>query len=246
MSRRNLVTAHQANYLPYLGFFQKILVSDLFVLVDDTQFVKRGAFGWIHRNKILSPNGPIWLTVPVKTHDAYFQTIAETECADNASWRRKHLKSVQVAYRKSPFFDEFYPGIEKLYSSDYRFLFDYSKDFIFWVLEVLNIRIPVQISSDLKLEGKGSEYVLDLAQKTNATHYLSGMHGKDYLELDRFKSENMGLVFQDFTCVEYKQQFGNEFVPYLSIIDALFNVGVEGTLALMRKGENYEVPEKEF
>jgi hypothetical protein len=242
MAKRHLVTAHQANYLPYLGFFEKISISDLFVLVDDTQFVKRGPFGWIHRNRILGPNGPQWLTIPVETHDKYDQLISEVKISQNTPWRRKHLKSIEVAYRKSPFYSELFPEIQDIYEREWQDLLSISSEMINWVLKVLKIETPQMRSSSLSLQGKSSDYVLELAQKTNATHYLSGMHGREYLDLEKFKEAKMELVFQDFKCEPYLQGKREQFTPYLSTLDALFSVGPESTRELLVKGSRYNCP----
>lgn len=242
---RRLVTAHQANYLPYPGFFEKIGVADLFVLVDDTQFVKRGPFGWIHRNRILGAGAEaLWLTVPVKTHDRYLQKIGEVEIDGAREWRRKHWKSLQFCYRSAPFFAELGPRFEALYERDWKKLLPLSAAMIELILDILGIRTPIILSSSLGLEGKGSDYVLELARKTEATHYLSGVHGRDYLDLESFSKAGVGLVFQDFECLPYAQGAASAFVPRLSIIDALFFAGPEGTRRLLEDGSRYQVPEK--
>jgi len=240
----HLVTAHQANYLPYLGFFEKISVSDLFVLVDDTQFVKRGSFGWIHRNRILGPQGPQWLTIPVETHAKYEQRIDEVKVSQQLPWQRKHLRSIEVAYRKSAFFEQFYPELQTIYATRWEDLLSISSAMINWILNKLSIETPQLRSSTLELQGKGSAYVLELAQKTGATHYLSGMHGRDYLELENFEKAKMGLVFQDFKCESYQQGLAKEFTPYLSTLDALFWIGPESTRELLRKGARYNLPNR--
>lgn len=237
-----LVTAHQANYLPYLGFFEKILVSDRFILVDDTQFVKRGPFGWIHRNRVLSPNGPQWLSVPIKTHGKYEQTIANAEIDQQTNWSRKHLRAIELSYRKSKYFDDFFPALKEIYSKDWTHLVDLSETLILWVMKELEIDRPVERSSRYGIEGKGSDYVLDLAEKGGATHYLSGVHGRDYLDLETFDKAGMGLVFQEFACLPYDQVYGKEFTSHLCILDPLFCVGKEGTLDLMQKGSKTQLP----
>ena len=243
-AKRHLVTAHQANYLPYLGFFEKVSVSDLFVLVDDTQFVKRGNFGWIHRNRILSPQGPQWLTIPVETHDKYDQLISEVQISQKTPWRRKHIRSIEVAYRKSPYFEELFPELNIIYEREWTDLLSISSEMINWILKQLKIETPQVRSSSLNLKGKSSEYVLELAKNSGATHYLSGMHGKDYLDLELFESEKMGLVFQDFNCVPYLQgKHAKMFTPYLSALDALFWVGPESTLKLLKQGSRYKIPD---
>ncbi len=244
MSERNLVTAHQANFLPYLGFFEKIYVSDAFVLVDDTQFVKRGPYGWIHRNKILTQKGPVWLTVPVKTHDAYDQLISQTQIVDDSTWKRKHLRSIEFAYKKTEYFEQFFDDIKSIYLDSHPYLLSLSRAFIEWVLRLLGLNIPIQLASNLKLQGKGTDYVVDLALKSNASHYLSGKHGLDYLDKEIVEEKNLKIIYQDFECKPYEQINSDSFESNMCILDVLFNVGVEGTIELLEEGSNYEVPPK--
>jgi hypothetical protein len=231
-----VVTAHQANYLPYLGFFEKILVADRYILVDDTQFVKRGPFGWIHRNRILSPNGPQWLSVPIRTQGKYEQTIAQAEIDQQTNWSRKHLRAIELSYRKAQHFENFFPELKGIYEREWTHLVDLSEALILWIMKILDFQRPVERSSRFDIQGQGSDYVLELAQKSGATHYLSGVHGKDYLDLETFDKAGMGLMFQSFTCHPYQQIYGENFTSHLSILDALFNVGKEGTLELLKKG----------
>lgn len=239
---KTVVTAHQANYLPYLGFFEKILVADRYVLVDDTQFVKRGPFGWIHRNRILGSSGPQWLTVPVKTHGRYDQNIADAVIDSQRNWSRKHLRAFELSYRKSPHFETIYPVLEAIYAREWTHLVDLSQALIEQVLQWLEIHRPITRSSAYGIEGQGSAYVLELAQKSGATHYLSGVHGKDYLDLPAFDSAGMGLIFQNFTCHPYLQLGQKSFVSHLSTFDALFNVGPKGTLQLLKEGGTINCP----
>ena len=240
---RHLVTAHQANYLPYLGFFQKILVSDLFVLVDDTQFVKRGAFGWIHRNRILGSDGePLWLTVPALTHDRYDQKISEVEIDNRRDWRRKHWRSLALCYAKAPHFKEHAATLEAIYAQPWTHLLPLSRALIEWFLAALSIRTPLRVASEYGITGQGSDYVLELARKTGATHYLSGTHGRDYLKTEDFAAASCGLVFQDFTCLSYPQGRGERFQSHLCALDALFWNGADGTRRLLEAGARYEIP----
>lgn len=238
-----VVSAHQANYLPYLGFFEKITRSKLFILVDDTQFVKRGPFGWIHRNKILSQGESIWLTIPVKTHDRYHQSIAEVEISEPANWQRKHLKSIEFAYRKAPFFNAFYPILEDIYTTKWNKLLEINRRLIEAILDHLDIHVEIQLASDLKIEGKSSDYVLELSQKTGASHYLSGLHGRDYLNQEDFQKAGLQLIFQEFNCLPYPQVSDTDFISHLSIIDAIFLTGADGTRKLLRDGARYDVPD---
>jgi DNA mismatch repair ATPase MutS len=231
----HVVTAHQANYLPYLGFFQKIHLADHYVLVDDTQFVKRGSFGWIHRNKILSQNGPQWLTIPVKTQGRYDQRIMDTIIDNNKNWKRKHLRALEINYTRSPHFKDLFTELQDIYNNNWTKLVDLNENIILWVMKKLDIQRPTTRSSNLDCKGRGSDYVLELAQKSGADTYLSGIHGKDYLNIESFESKKIKLSFQNFQHPIYKQQHNQPFVSNLCTLDALFNIGKEATKKLITK-----------
>lgn len=228
-----IVTGHQPNYLPYPGFFDKIIEADLFVLVDNTQFVKRGPFGWIHRNRIRTPDGWMWLTVPCITSGRFHQNIHEVEIANHEPWRRKHKKSIHWHYKKAPYFDKYWTAIQQIYEQEWEKLQPLSEAFLELFFEWLNIDTPVERATSLQVEGKSTEYVIDLCQKTNADQYLSGIHGRDYLEMEQFDDVGVELLFQDFSFPVYNQVYNDTFIPNLSILDLLMNHGPESREILL-------------
>ena len=219
-----LLTAHQPNYLPYPGFFQKIAAADEFLVVDTTQFVKRGPFGWIHRNKIRTPNGPIWLTLPVLHKGRYDQSIAEVELDPRKDWAKKHWKSLEWNYRKAPHWEEYAPGLKAIYEQSWSHLSPLTTAIIRWCLDVLELDRPVHIASELAAEGASTEYIIAFCKELGADEFLSGKHGRDYLAVERFPEENIELHFQDYTPPVYSPP-GEEPIENLSIIDQLFWTG---------------------
>ncbi len=228
-----LVTGHQPNYLPYPGFFDKISRADLYVIVDNTQFVKRGPFGWIHRNRIRTEDGWMWLTVPCITSGRFHQNINEVEIATEEQWQRKHRRSLAWNYEDAPYFEKYWPDLKTVYGTSWEKLQPLNETVLEHLFEFLGIDVPVRRASDLGVEGDGTEYVLDLCRKTDADTYLSGVHGKDYLDVDRFGEEGVELRFQDYSFPVYDQVFNEQFVPNLSVIDLLFNHGPD-SLAILR------------
>lgn len=228
-----ILTGHQPNYLPYLGFFHKIVLADTFVIVDNTQFVKRGPFGWIHRNKIRTPEGWMWLTIPVETKGKFTQTIRETMIDNSTPWRRKHWKSIEWHYKKAPFFHLYADSFREIYSREWSSLAELNQTLILKHIELLGIKVRIEIGSLMNLTGKASHLVLELCRKTGADTYISGIHGKDYLDLALFEKEGIKIVFQDFKHPSYNQAYPGEFVPNLSTIDLLFNHGPESMDILM-------------
>ncbi|MBI3099098.1 MAG: WbqC family protein [Planctomycetes bacterium] len=232
------VTGHQPNYLPYLGFFEKIARSDVFVLVDTTQFVKRGPFGWIHRNRIRTtdPGGWAWLTVPVITHGRFTQAIRDVEIDNRLPWARKHWKSLQWHYGRSPHFARYREFFQDLYSRKWDRLCELNTAAIRGCLEFLNLRPRFEIASALGVAGEATDLVVDLCRKSGGDVYLSGRHGRDYLEPGKFAAAGIGLEFQEYAHPVYRQAHEGPFVPDLSIVDLLFNHGPESLRILAGPG----------
>lgn len=232
-----LLTGHQPNYMPYPGFFEKIARSDRFLIVDHVQFVKRGPFGWIHRNRIRTEGGEgwSWLTVPVVTKGKYHQSIRETAIDNATPWTRKHWKTLEWNYRKAPHFSEYGPEIAALYERKWEWLIDLAEEWIRLLLRWLEIDRELERTSEMDISGKATEMVVDMCRKTEADGYLSGMHGKDYLDGEAFRSAGIDLQFQDFSCPEYPQCGSGPFVPNLSVVDMILNCGPASIDLLMGK-----------
>ena len=222
-----ILTGHQPNYLPYLGFFHKIARADAFVLVDTVQFVKRGPFGWIHRNRIRSSGaeGWMWLSVPVLTSGKFTQSIAEARIDDRVPWRRKHWRSLRLAYGRHPHFAQHAPFFESLYAREWAGLSALSEEVIRYLMKAFGIATPFHRASDLKPEGSGGDLILDLCGKLKADAYLSGVHGLDYLDPAAFGRAGIRLLFQEFTHPMYSQAPFEGFIPNLSAVDLLFSAG---------------------
>ena len=216
-----ILSAHQPAYLPWLGYFDKISKADVFVFLDTVQYEKNS---FINRNKIKTPQGPQWLTIPVKSKGHITATLRETLVDDSKPWRSKHLKSIEMNYRKAPYFNEFFPkleGIQMLPASNLAELC--WQQLQFWLKE-FNIKTKVVRSSYLAISSKKSDLVLDLCRHFNADQYLSGIQGRDYLDESSFYTNGIAVQYQDFQHPIYTQLWG-DFLPYISIIDYWMNCG---------------------
>lgn len=231
-----LLAGHQPNYLPYLGFFHKMLRADRFVIVDNTQFVKRGPFGWIHRNRIRTRDGWMWLTVPVLTKGKFTQKINETLIDARLPWRRKHWKSIEINYAHAPFFGRYKDALRDVYERKWDYVAELNTELIRRLMDLLEIRKELRIASKEGIEGKSTDLVIDMCRKMGADSYLSGIHGRDYLEREKFGAAGIRLVFQKFDHPKYPQCQPGEFVPNLSIIDLIFNRGPESRDILRGSG----------
>lgn len=213
------ISIHQPVYLPWLGFFKKIISSDIFVFLDDVQFEKNG---WHNRNKIKTKDGDIWLTVPVHAKNNILLNSIQIDNSSN--WSQKHAKSILLNYSKSPFFDEYWSDYELIYKKKFTTLLELNVILIKTILKQLDVKTKIVFSSELKTTSTGSDRILEICKKLKATSYLSGIQGPNYLKTDDFKKNNIKLIIQNFHHPTYKQLY-NSFLPNLSTIDLIFNEG---------------------
>lgn len=220
-----ILVGHQPNYLPYLGFFHKIYYCDVFMIVDHVQYVKRGPFGWISRNRIRTQDGEQWLTVPVLVKGKFDQSIKDTRINSTLPWGRKHWRSLQTNYGKSPYFSQFADFFDDTYNRKrWDFLCDLSVHCIHFLMKAFGIQKTVKISSEMDIQGKADDMIIDMCRKSEADSYLHGAHGKDYIEESKFSAAGIRSLYQDFKHPVYRQQFV-PFIANLSAVDLLFNHG---------------------
>lgn len=224
-----ILTAHQPVYLPWLGLFHKIALSDAFCYFDDVQYQVKD---WNNRNKIKTASGGAWLTVPVLTKGYRDKKIREIEINNTIDWRKKHWKSIFLNYKKAPYFDKYADFFEEVYKKDWQYLADLNEYMLKWFLEQLGIKVEYSKASELKFAGYKSGLVLDMCKKLKSNIYIFGTLGKDYAEKEKFATAGVKIYFQDYCHPKYKQT-GNDFVPYMGIIDLLFNEGDRSLEILM-------------
>lgn len=225
-----ICTVHQPNYLPYLGFFEKALQSDLFILYDTTQFKKND---WQNRNRICTPEGWQWITIPI-IH-SFGQKIFEVKIDISKKPLKNNWSKIQTVYGKAPYFKKYSEIFEKIYKSNYEYVSDLNCDIIYSIKSILGLETKFVKSSELDpLETKSTLALIDLCKIVNADTYISGSEGKNYLEADLFKEAGIELKFQNYKHPEYKQFNNNIFQPYMSIIDLLFNCGKDSIDILKR------------
>lgn len=225
------VVIHQPDFLPYIGFFHRFLLADLWVVLDNVQFLAGGIKSWHNRDKIKTPQGERWLTVGIKKVPT--ETMINEVFLANDDWEKKNLNLLRENYRKAPFFGEIFPRVEKLYSHDCVKLVDFNMRSIEMLMEMFDIRIKTVFASTLKAAGKKTERLVDICKKVGATTYLTGVGSKDYLQEPLFEAEGIKVIWQDFKHPVYPQLHG-EFMPYLSSIDLLFNCGIEKSREILR------------
>ena len=221
----------QPMYLPWMGYFGLIDIADVFVFYDDVQFVERS---WQRRNKIKMPNGNwIWLSIPVL--QKFRPKINEVKINNDINWAEKHWKSMKHAYSKAPFFKDYVPIFEQVYEKRWEYLVDLDIALIKKITELLGLNdIKFILSSELKVEGKKTDRLINILNKIGADEYISGPAAKAYIEPIKFKRTGIILYWYEFNHPTYPQPYG-DFVPYMSVIDLLFNTG-KNAINYIREG----------
>ena len=210
-----IVAIHQPNYLGNLPFFHKIKKSDVFVFLDNVQYTKNG---WTNRNKIKVPRGTQWLTVPIL--HKHNQLIKDVRIDNSTDWRKKHLKTFEMNYKKAPCY---YPVMDLIdhiyYEREWKYLANLNIALINEITDCSEFPI---VSSFYGCKGRATDLLINIVKDVGGDTYLSGHGAKNYLEEKKFEKAGIKLIYSDFEHPIYDQQWGL-FVPNLSVIDALFN-----------------------
>ena len=212
----------QSNYIPWKGYFDLINMVDEFILFDDMQYTRRD---WRNRNKIKTPNGLTWLTIPVQVKGKFFQKIKETIISD-LNWKNDHWKIITHNYSKAKYFHHYKDFFEELYlDSNDKFLSQINYRFIAAICDMLGITSNISWSMDYQLvEGK-TERLVDLCKQAGGTEYISGPTARGYIDEEMFRSEGISIRYIDYSgYLEYKQLFP-PFEHTVSIIDLILNEG---------------------
>jgi hypothetical protein len=208
--------------MPWLGYFDKIVKSDIFVFLDTVQF-KKNEFQ--NRNKIKTAQGWMWLTVPVLYK--YPEHIDEVKINNRVDWRKKHMRALEINYQKAPYCPELFPTMEGFYTGDSESLSELNRESVLTLLKVLGVNKKTKVASEVELGGfseEPSERLAAICASLGADTYLSGAGGREYLNLDPFHTKDITVIFQEFQHPVYRQLYG-DFIPNLSLLDLLFNYG---------------------
>jgi hypothetical protein len=214
------IAISQSNYIPWKGYFDFINEVDEFVLYDDVQYTKRD---WRNRNRIKTPHGLKWLTIPVTASRS--MNINEVEIAEE-NWNENHWKTIRHLYSQAEHFDLYSDVIEHLYeNANQKKLSEINYHFLTGINELLGISTPLTWSTDYESEGNKSERLLTICKEAGADVYVSGPAAKDYLDTDLFDKEGIKVEWMNYAGYkEYSQVYG-KFEHSVSIIDLLFNTG---------------------
>ena len=217
-----VVSIHQPCYMPYLGVFYKIWQSDVFVYLDDAQYSNGYVFDW---NRIKTPQGECRLKVP--TEKKFGQQLNHVRPKYELGWREKHLKTIEMNYKRAPYFKEFFPILQETLKKEYRSLSKLNIAVMDMFLREFGFRRPLARyqSSWMHLDTRSEARVIEIVKMMNGDVYISGTGAKDYQSEEHFTEAGIRLQYSDYHPIEYKQQWGEPFIPNLSALDYVMNEG---------------------
>lgn len=224
-----VVCIHQPDFVPYLGFFDRLLQADHFIVLDDVQFIRRG---WHHRDLIKTAVGPSWLTISLQKGD-YKQKISEVILSQDTNWRQDNLNLLRQNYKSALHFDYIFTMVEKIYLERHERLLDFNLAFLNLALRLFRIKINMSFASSYSVPTTGTRRLVDLVLSVKGSDYLTGVGSLDYLDQDLFERRGLKVSWQNFEHPIYEQCF-NGFDAGLSCLDVFFNYGDESYKVLNR------------
>ena len=227
-----IAVIHQPDFMPYLGFFDRLLKADIYVILDNVQYVRGTSRAWTSRDKIKTQTGERWITVG--TQKAPMGTpINQIILKEDNNWRKEHLNLFKENYRKAPYYNEIIPHLIELYNFSAKRMMDFNVKSIEMLMKLFDIQIETVIASSLNPKGKNNSLVIDILEKISCRKYLSGVGARDYYVPELYEEAGIEVLWQEFEHPVYQQQFEG-FIPYLSSIDLLFNCGIEESRKIIR------------
>lgn len=223
------IAISQPRYLPAINYIQRIILSDVFVLLDCVQHQPRA---FEHRNRIKTSNGPVWLSIPLQRTDS--RMIIKNIKVRDLKWKERHIKTIKAFYKRSPFYDE--DLLEALYNFDYMHLTDIAEYMLKIIMNYLEIERPIIRSSSLGLKEVHDKKLAEIVKVLGGDTYISGPNGRNYININNF--QGIHVLYHDFHYPTYDQLWG-DFIPWLAFVDVLFNVGLREFKKII--GDNYEL-----
>jgi hypothetical protein len=217
-----ILSANQPYFSPFPGLFLKILLSDIFIILDSVQF-PRGTT-WLTRNRLKYDQGTLWMTIPVWKKGLGLQKINEVMICKEGRWPKKHLASFKNAYENAPYLRDHLIFIEKIFSSEFNKLIEMNLAILRYLMEHLRINTRIVLLSELGIDAKGSRLLIEICRKLKADSFLSQGPAKRYIDADLFRDAGIRLIFFNLPHPIYPQLWG-DFIPNLSAFDLILNCG---------------------
>ena len=215
----NIISIHQPNFIPWLGYFYKIYQSDIFVFLDDVQFSNQGMHNYHY---IKTSQGSFRLKIPI--HKTFRDNINQVKINDDLNWKEKHLKTLIANYKRSPFFDEVFNDIQGLYNARYANLASFNREFIEFICQKFGITTRFVDSSELNIDSGREQKIIDICIALDGSIYYSGTGAKAYQNENNFSENGLELRYSSFKVFEYPQLW-DDFQSNVTIVDYLMNCG---------------------
>ena len=223
------VVITQSNYIPWKGYFDLIASADELIVYDNMQYTRRD---WRNRNKIKTPQGLQWLTVPVVSKGNYHQIIRDTKI-NGSDWSLSHWKSLEINYARSKFFEHIAEWLQPIYcEKEYTYLSELNRCLMARICNYLDIQTRISCSWDYQLVSGKTEKLVDLCIQSGASEYISGPAAKEYVDEEVFREKNIKLTWFDYSGYSVYPQLWGDFEHGVSILDLLFNCGQESHMYL--------------
>jgi len=223
----NLVVS-QPMFLPWIGLFEQVRLADRFIHYDDVQLPQGRSF--ISRVQVKGPDGVRWLTAPIDRRRSG-RTIRESWYVEGDDWRDKHLRTLGAYYGEAPYFPEMFDLAEKIYAHPSSNVAEFNANAVELVAAWLGIGTSFGYSSACNVGGRSSVRLLEIAKKTQATKYITGLGALKYLDHEIFEREKIEVAYMSYQNHPWPQLHG-EFVPYVTILDPIANCGKEAALGI--------------
>ncbi len=218
-----IVSIHQPDYIPYLGYFYKMSLSDVFVFLDDAQFSNDNMHHW---NRIKTPQGECRLKIPVEQHFGDPLNVVRTK--DELGWKHRHLQTLRMNYTKAPYYAQYVPTFTEILLSKYDCLSALNREMNTWIARQFGISARLVNASDMGIETRKEERVLDIVDYLGGDTYLSGRGAEAYQQKAHFDDRGIELVYSEYQPIAYPQLWPRiGFLPKLSVVDYIFNCGFD-------------------
>jgi hypothetical protein len=231
-----IVAIHQPNFLPWLGWFDKLARADVFVILDNVALQRTGS-AYTNRVEMLVSGKRSWLTVPVARGADARERIGEARIIDATPWRRKMRRTIEQSYARAPFFREIMPSLDELFDTDEDRLAAFNMAGIANLARLIGLQGRRLVrASELDVSGSGTDLLIDIVRTLGGDTYLCGGGAGGYQDDAKFAQAGLTLEYQNFRQAPYPQVSSGAFVPGLSTVDALMNCGGSGTSRLLGAG----------
>lgn len=225
------IAIHQPDYIPWLGLFYKMYLSDVFIHLDDAQYSNAAAHNY---NRVKTSSGELRLKFPVEYHLG--DLIKDVRPKYELNWREKHLRTLEMNYARARFFNECYPDLRDLLMTDFSNVAEMNIAINEYIAGQFGIAPRFVRSSDFGITSRREEKVIDLCVAVGGTHYISGNGARVYQDPKHFESRGLDLTYLDYKPIEYPQLWDN-FLPSMSVLDYIFNCGYDWDYVLSKLSE---------